>query len=435
MHVPPWHDGAAQASQVGGLVRRPTTNPARVTSVGAMERRAVAIVGGGIAGLALAAHLDGRFFDVEVIEAQPHRHAAGSGLALWPRALRILDRLTHSEALPHSPAPIHQITEPTAPLTPFRSLTGEVRFSVPTPPLRMIVRGDLMDVLHGAVPASVRFSTQQVRHPSTLDAHLVVGADGVRSRVRGLVDPRRAARLATPWLALRGIAHVSQVTHQAQLARGLHESHAPQLASSPTIGIPCGEAWGPGLQWGIHRLTGDRIFWFTATTLDSPDRRVGCAAGTAVWTTDALDVDSEVTRARAQFAAAGAHPALLRALETAGSEAGTSATRLWRAPRLARYVRDRYVVIGDAAHATLPNLGSGANDAIIDAATLAHRLNTDAARLQSEPSHVRRPGTGRPDAQRDSLRRWELGRLPVTQATRWGAHAVMVAGMGPLAAP
>lgn len=40
------------------------------------------------------------------------------------------------------------------------------------------------------------------------------------------------------------------------------------------------------------------------------------------------------------------------------------------------FVRGRVVLIGDAAHAMTPNLGRGACEALVDAATLAELLNT-----------------------------------------------------------
>lgn len=40
-----------------------------------------------------------------------------------------------------------------------------------------------------------------------------------------------------------------------------------------------------------------------------------------------------------------------------------------------RLVRDRYVLVGDAAQAMSPSLGRGACEALVDAVALAHELN------------------------------------------------------------
>ena len=104
-----------------------------------------------------------------------------------------------------------------------------------------------------------------------------------------------------------------------------------------------------------------------------------------------------VAEARERFASPAPH--LREVLDAAGDD--TLATRLWVTPPMHRYVSGRYVVIGDAAHAALPNLGRGASDAVLDAASLARTLNTNR-----------------------SLAAWQARRLPVTQVAR------TVAGLG-----
>lgn len=56
-------------------------------------RQTVSIIGGGIAGLALAASLDPARFDVTVNEQRDGLPAVGTSLAVWPAAQRALGRL------------------------------------------------------------------------------------------------------------------------------------------------------------------------------------------------------------------------------------------------------------------------------------------------------------------------------------------------------
>lgn len=324
-----------------------------------MRRQSVTIVGGGIAGLALAARLDPDRCAVEVIEAQPERSGAGSALVLWPAALRALNSLGVADRLrPHMALAPRQAD--------LRRIDGTVRVTGRPPALRSLPRPPLLAALRRAVPDSVRFTTAEVHRPALLDGNLVVGADGVRSLVRELVAaPGRSQRIPTRWTALRGIASASQLG-----------------AATP----PYGEAWGDGLLWGMAPVAGDRVYWFVTWGEDARP--------------EPLDADAAVRRARERFA--GAHPALQTALAGAGRAAGTLATRLWQAPPLGRYVQDRYAVIGDAAHAALPNLGRGASDALTDALSLADTLNSGGA-----------------------LRLWQARRLPATQATRVAAAGLM----------
>lgn len=322
-------------------------------------RREVTIAGGGIAGLALAAALDPTRFRVTVLEAQPERHASGSALGLWPAARAALRRIGVAALLDDGEA-----VRP--PVGSLYDIAGRELISAPGPDLQLVERGRLMAALRSAVPDSVVLEAREVTDPATLPGDLVIGADGVRSRVRGLVAPHAVDRVETPYVALRGIAQ------------------AADLGSPDTL--PFGEYWGPGRLFGLAPLAGGQCYWFTAHR---------SALGP-----EPLDVDDVVAEARALFVDAA--PIARATLQTAGSDAGTSATRLWVAPPMRRYTRGRYLVVGDAAHASLPNLGRGACDAILDAVTLAETLNAHG-----------------------SLLAWQARRLPVTQGARVVAGRVM----------
>lgn len=308
----------------------------------------IAIVGGGIAGLTLAATLDERRFEVTLHEAQPERAVTGSALGIWGAARRVLRNLRTLRDVESRriEAALHRIDG-------RRLVAGRGQGPL------MVDRPTLLAALDASVPASVRRVTAEVTDPESLDADLVIGADGVRSRVRGLVEPRAAERVSTPYLALRGIR------------------------SSTTTSADAGEYWGGGLLCGLVPIGGDRTYWFTTHRSEL---------------TEPLDVAQALDEARHRFGRAA--PAVRQVLAEAGPD--TLATALWVTPPMLTYARDRFVVIGDAAHAMLPNLGRGACSAIVDAATLAATLNSDR-----------------------SLRRWQARRVPATQAARLGSAALM----------
>ncbi|WP_265446570.1 FAD-dependent oxidoreductase [Flexivirga meconopsidis] len=308
----------------------------------------IAIVGGGIAGLTLAAALDPRQFEVVVHEAEPFRAGFGSALGLWSGARRVLRRIG---ALP---SPVDRATQGS-----LFAVDGRRRARLRAAGPALVDRPALLAALDAAVPASVRRITEEVTDPAALDADLVVGADGVRSRVRGLVQRSAAERIDTGYLTLRGIA--------------------PGAPKTTDIG----EYWGRGLLAGVAAIPGERTYWFTAHRSEL---------------TEPLLAADAVGETRERFADAA--PVIRRLLEEAGPE--TLATRLWVTPPMHRYVRDRYLVIGDAAHAMLPNLGRGACTAIVDAGTLAAALNFG-----------------------HDLWRWEARRLPATQLARAGSAGVM----------
>lgn len=308
----------------------------------------IAVVGGGIAGLTLAALLDPSRFEVTIHEAQPERAVAGSALSLWRSARRTLQRIG---ALPEV------VSRATA--GSLHRIDGRRVLTAHGPGPVLVDRPTLLAALTDALPTSVHRVTEEVTDPASLDADLVIGADGVRSRVRGLVDPRAAERVATPYIALRGIR------------------------SGTTSSTDIGEYWGSGLLAGMVPIAGDRTYWFTTHRSEL---------------VEPFEAPQVLAEALDRFSAAA--PVIRRVLAEADQE--TLATALWVAPPMHSYARGRFVVIGDAAHAMLPNLGRGACSAIVDAATLADVLNSGS-----------------------DLRRWQARRVTATQVARVGSSALM----------
>lgn len=288
------------------------------------------MVGGGIAGLTVAAALDPSRFEVTVFEAAPERAGVGSALAMWPSARRALASVGALDTVERAGWRVGGGS--------LRDLSGRTLAQVDSVDLLMIARAELLAALDAAVSGEVRRVHQAVTDPAALDADLVIGADGVRSVVRGLVEPRRAARRETPWIALRG------------------------LAPEPPALDEIGEYWGPGRLFGIAPVRSGGCYWFSThpSTLGP----------------EPLDPTKVIEEARIVFA--GTAPAIAARLAAAGPEA--LATRLWVAPPMTRYVAGCYVVIGDAAHGMTPNLGRGACEAIVDGVSLARTLN-DGGRL------------------------------------------------------
>ena len=91
------------------------------------------------------------------------------------------------------------------------------------------------------------------------------------------------------------------------------------------------------------------------------------------WGPTGVDVAEALRQSRARFA--GGAAAVARVLAAATAET-TLAQRIWTVPLLADYGRKQQVLVGDAAHGMTPNLGRGACEALVDAASLAQLLNS-----------------------------------------------------------
>ena len=301
-------------------------------------REHVLVVGGGIAGLALAAALDPRRVRVTLVEERPERAGAGTVLALWRGGRDVLDDLGVGEQVRAASLPVAG--------GDLRDAAGSVLHDLRVPderrpPLWFAPRPDLVAALESALAGSVTRLTRQVTDPRALAAEvgadLVVGADGVRSVCRQRAF-EGTAPVVTGWIALRG--------------------HLPGPALRTAT-----EWWGSGGVFG--RTPGPKgAAWFCAVRSDDRGLTVDPAEGLAL--------------AREHFA--DWDPAVRDILTAVGPDADVQ--RILLAPPLRSSVDDGMVLVGDAAHAMAPNLGRGANEALEDAVTLAeaiHRHGTKGA--------------------------------------------------------
>jgi 2-polyprenyl-6-methoxyphenol hydroxylase-like FAD-dependent oxidoreductase len=285
----------------------------------------IAIVGGGIAGLALAASLDPERFEVTVYEKRPELPTVGSALGMWPNAQRALARVGILDEA--------RAVSPVIGSGSVRNTAGEPWVTVNPGDMFAVSRIDLLRLLDAAVPPTVRRVTEHVQALPARNGP-VVGADGVHSLVRREAWGARTAARLTPYLALRGTL--------------------PSRVSPDAVG----EYWGRGDLFGMA-ASYSGMFWYASYR-----------SGLGPY---GIDVAAVLEEARERYA--GHSPAVRHVLAAATPEA-CLVQRIWTAPRLGSYVRGRTVLIGDAAHGMLPTLGRGACESLVDAVTLADLLNT-----------------------------------------------------------
>lgn len=180
--------------------------------------------------------------------------------------------------------------------------------------------------------AEARATRSQVRALAssrfeTLEADLIVGADGIDSAVRSALWPKARTDYsgATSWF-------------------GVVQAEADSPAG-PRMYL------GRGAEFGMEPIDGGRVYWW-GMAFARMGRRSDDEIEAAL-----RQFDDWAPEVRDHVAATGAH--------------GITRRDLWSlATRLDSYHRPGVVLVGDAAHAMLPTLGQGANLTFEDAATL-----------------------------------------------------------------
>jgi 2-polyprenyl-6-methoxyphenol hydroxylase-like FAD-dependent oxidoreductase len=311
----------------------------------------VVVVGGGIGGLTAALSLRRNGHEVVVLERRATSAEAGAGISLWPNAMRILRDLGLGPALEASAISDGRVTIRTRrgrELSASDMAGIERRFAAP---LSVVHRRHLLDVLRAAVgDDALRLDstvTGAIQDDGTASAVLadggqvegdvVVAADGVGSRLReALLGP--AAPRATGLVAWRAVVP----------------------ANGFDVEAVTGEAWGSGQLFGAARLTQNQLYWFASARGANSSDRTGRAQ---------RDMLLELF--------ADWHAPIPAIIDSTTPEA-IICTPLREIRPLQTWVSGRVALLGDAAHAMLPNLGQGGCQAIEDAAVLAASLAIDA---------------------------------------------------------
>ncbi|MFI0424509.1 FAD-dependent monooxygenase [Spongiactinospora sp. 9N601] len=359
----------------------------------------VAVVGGGIGGLAAAAFLHRAGLDVTVYEQARELTEVGAGLVVSPNAVRLLRRLGQYDRLRERAVALRVGWE-------FRRWAdGRVLFSQRLgdecerrygEQCFVTHRADLLDVVRAAVPEPVLRLGHRVVELARLGravaigfadgtravADVVIGADGVHSTVGRFVGQTGPPRFSG-MCAYRCLVPADR---------------APGFALRPVQTL-----WlGPGHHLVHYPISGGGLVNIVA---------FGPAKD---WTTESWSAEGRVEDLRAEFA--GWAPELI-ALLAAADRTGQWAL-LDRDP-LSRWTRGPVALIGDAAHPMFPFYAQGAAQALEDAAVLAHCL---ADRPEDPPAaltryeEIRRPRATR--LQRASRGRAESNHLPDGPAQR-----------------
>jgi 2-polyprenyl-6-methoxyphenol hydroxylase-like FAD-dependent oxidoreductase len=308
-----------------------------------MENQLITILGGGIAGLTTAVALQRTGIRAQIYEGSPELHAVGAGLGLGPNAIKAFDAIGLKEQLlarGHSLRSFaildergRTITRTVAPNDDAGNFT--------------IHRADLQELLLEQLPAdTIRTGlraqeilpdedgvTIRSTDGSLVRTSYLIAGEGIHSLVRLSLQPGSLPRHAgySAWRAV---------------------IHAPDIQLDEAT-----ETWGPHGRFGIVPLSRGRVYWFATAKGTYRDFQ-------------GVGVKDLVKR----FAA---YHAPVQEIIARTTDDQLIFNDICDLKPLKRFVHGRIVLIGDAAHATTPNLGQGACQAIEDAVVLAQAINCE----------------------------------------------------------
>ncbi|SMH55939.1 FAD-dependent monooxygenase [Maritimibacter sp. HL-12] len=314
-----------------------------------LKGQEITVLGGGIGGLAAAAALAMRGAKVTVLEQAPAIREVGAGLQISPNGVAVLDAMGLGAT-----ARARSVASKAVVLKDGVSGRDVIRLDFeklkPGREFLMFHRADLIDILAEAARAQgvtietgAKVTRVDVGQNSTLveiegqptrEAHFVVGAEGLHSLMyRALNVPRDPV-------------FTGQVAWRALVPAEGDE------AAEATIWM------GPGRHMVSYPLRGGQILNIVAV-----QERSG-------WVAEGWNHDDDPANLRKAFAMyAPEARALLERVET------VNLWGLFRHPVAEQWHKGNSVILGDAAHPTLPFMAQGAVMALEDAWVLAECLS------------------------------------------------------------
>ena len=316
--------------------------------------QSIAIVGGGLAGLAAANALMTFGFEVEVFEQTRTLGEIGAGISVSSQAVKALRAIGLGEKL----AAVGNASQG---ILTRNMQTGEPLELRESPadrygaPHYFVHRADLLNALASGIdPASLHLDhrltgieqrqtgvTLTFANGATRQADVAIGADGVHSVIR------------------RAIYGDDHPTYTGQMVwRALPKgSDVPSEVLEPTGST---QWWGPGCHLVSYYLRGREVV--NVVTQEDTDK----------WVEEGWSIAGDPDEMRASFPNPEPRLKTLLSIVTQCSKWG-----LFTRPLTTDWGQGRIQLIGDAAHAMLPNAGQGAGQSFEDAYILARWLDAE----------------------------------------------------------
>lgn len=308
------------------------------------------IVGSGIGGLTTAIALQQQGIDFEIYEAAPELKPVGAGIVMASNAMQVFQRLGIEKKIMEAGLEVERAfgVDEKFKVISGLDVKGKVapRYGIGS---YAIHRGRLQQTLLSEIDvAKVHLNKRlesvqqtdgkvvvQFEDGTSAEGDIVIGADGIKSVVRKSIFGELPLRYSgqTCW-------------------RGMAKFSLPDSKKGNSY-----EMWGPqkGLRFGFVPTATDEVYFFTTYFTEADGR-------------DSGSVKEKLFKLYAPFGD------LPRQIIEATPEENIIRSDINDLSPIQQWWKGRVVLIGDAAHATTPNLGQGGCQAVEDALVLAKCL-------------------------------------------------------------
>ncbi len=316
----------------------------------------ITIIGAGITGLSTALALIKQGLDCEVFEAAPQLNEVGAGIWIQPNAMKVLDYLSIGDKVRKTGFQLNQVELADKNLVSFRNTDSKFVTDELGNKITSIHRARLQKVLFEALPkGTVKLNSPYISHSLINDkirvefkegfteTDVLLGADGLHSKVRkSLFESSTHYSGQTCW---RGIANINLPVEVANNGR---------------------ELWGQGIRFGFASISTKEVYWFAVAKAPQNEKDIP------------LDRKNTLLNTYENFA-----PLVRELIENTPNEK-ILRNDISDLKRLSTWYKENVCLIGDAAHATTPNMGQGACQGIEDAYFLSHYLAKNAPKKAFE---------------------------------------------------
>jgi len=289
----------------------------------------ITIIGAGIGGLTTAIALKQKGFEVEIFENSAKFKKAGSGINLAINAMQIYKDLgVYDDILQNGnyTNSMNALTKKLKVLTSANFLKFERKYNAKTVAIH---RATLHEILVNHIGNTKIHLNKKLTHLTQKNgivnltfedgtnhhAEIVIGTDGIHSNVRKSIFKDTKLRDAKQ-VCWRGISN-------AKIGKKYKEE--------------LNEIWGKGNRFGFVHITENDIYWFALINKNEFKSK----------DTDLLKVFSD-------------YPKMVKNIISNTTPENILCNEIWDLKPIANWHKGNVCLLGDAAHATTPNMGQGA---------------------------------------------------------------------------